>query len=99
MPVELHDCELGSHIKGGKQAKGVLNQGRGEYLDPNGMRMGIGEISTTRNCIVCSVHLMYAGWLSLGHVAKMEEGRRAFQILIGKPTGKRTLGIIKNLIA
>ena len=27
-----------------------------------------------------------------GHVARMEEGRSAFQILTGKPTGKRLLG-------
>jgi hypothetical protein len=27
-----------------------------------------------------------------GHVVRMEEGRRAFKILIGKPTGKRLLG-------
>ena len=27
-----------------------------------------------------------------GHVARMEEGRRAFKILTGKPTGKKTLG-------
>ena len=27
-----------------------------------------------------------------GHVARMEEGRSAFQILTGKPTGKRPLG-------
>ena len=27
-----------------------------------------------------------------GHVARMEEGRRAFKILTGKPTGKRHLG-------
>ena len=27
-----------------------------------------------------------------GHVARMEEGRSAFKILIGKPTGKRQLG-------
>ena len=27
-----------------------------------------------------------------GHVVRMEEGRRAFEILIGKPTGKRPLG-------
>ena len=26
-----------------------------------------------------------------GHVARMETGRRAFKILIGKPTGKRPL--------
>ena len=30
---------------------------------------------------------MYAG-----HVARMEEDRRAFKILTGKPTGKRPLG-------
>jgi hypothetical protein len=27
-----------------------------------------------------------------GHVARMEEGRSAFKILIGKPTGKRPSG-------
>ena len=27
-----------------------------------------------------------------GHIAKMEEGRSAFKILTGKPTGKRPLG-------
>ena len=27
-----------------------------------------------------------------GHVARMEEGRRAFKILTGKPTRKRSLG-------
>ena len=27
-----------------------------------------------------------------GHVARMEEGRTAFKILTGKPTGKRPLG-------
>ena len=27
-----------------------------------------------------------------GHVARMEEGRSAFKILSGKPTGKRLLG-------
>ena len=27
-----------------------------------------------------------------GHVARMEEGRRTFKILKGKPTGKRSLG-------
>ena len=27
-----------------------------------------------------------------GHVARMEEGRTAFEILTGKPTGKRPLG-------
>ena len=27
-----------------------------------------------------------------GHVARLEDGRSAFKILTGKPTGKRTLG-------
>ena len=30
------------------------------------------------------------GWA--GHVARMEEGRSAFKVLTGKPTGKRPLG-------
>ena len=37
----------------------------GEYLDPRGMRMGSGEGSTMGNFIVCIVHLIYSGWLSL----------------------------------
>ena len=31
-----------------------------------------------------------------GHVARMEEGRSAFKILTGKPTGKRPLGSPKH---
>ena len=31
-----------------------------------------------------------------GHVARMEEGRSAFKILTGKPTGKRLLGRIRR---
>ena len=58
--------------------------------------MGSGEGSTMRNFIVCTVHLIWPGWLNLedwaGHVARMEEGRSAFKILTGKPTGKRPLG-------
>ena len=27
-----------------------------------------------------------------GHIVRMEEGRSAFKIFIGKPTGKRPLG-------
>ena len=31
-------------------------------------------------------------WRWAGHVARMEEGRSAFKIVSGKPTGKRPLG-------
>jgi len=34
-----------------------------------------------------SIRLRWAG-----HISRMEEGRNAFKILTGKPTGKRTLG-------
>jgi hypothetical protein len=36
--------------------------------------------------------LTYATLRWAGHVARMEEGRSAFKILTGKPTGKRPLG-------
>ena len=37
--------------------------------------------------------MIISGRLSwTGHVARMEEGRRAFKILTGKLTGKRPLG-------
>ena len=51
-----------------------------------------------RNFIVGIVRLIYRvigsrrfRWI--GHVARMEEGRNAFKILTGKPTGKRPLGM------
>ena len=31
-----------------------------------------------------------------GHVARMEEGRSAFKILTGKPTGKRPSGRLRH---
>ena len=31
-----------------------------------------------------------------GHVARMEEGKSAFKILTGKPTGKRPLGRLRR---
>ena len=40
-------------------------------------------------------YIIYASnfWCTwAGRVARMEEGRSAFKILIGKPTGKRALG-------
>ena len=60
--------------------------------------MGSGEGSTTRNFhslylspniirVIKSRRLRWAG-----HVARMEEGRSAFKILTGKPTGERPLG-------
>ena len=66
-------------------------------MGPRRIRMESGEGSSMRNFIVCTVHLIIRviksrrlRWES--HVARMEEGRSAFQILTGKPTGKRTLG-------
>ena len=40
--------------------------------------------------IIKSIRLKEAG-----HVARMEEGRSAFKILIGTPTGKRHLGRLR----
>ena len=56
-----------------------------------------GEGSTMRNFIVCTVHLIYSGRLSIrlrwaGHVTRIEEARGAFKCLTGTPTGKRPLG-------
>ena len=55
--------------------------------------MGSGEVSTMRNFIVCTVpHIVRLiksrrlRWA--GNVVRMEEGRSAFKILAGKPTGK-----------
>ena len=58
-------------------------------MGPSGMRMGSGEGSTMRNMVrvIKSRRLRWTG-----HAARMEEGRSAFKILTGKPTGKRPLG-------
>ena len=61
--------------------------------------MGSEEGSTMTNLIVCTVHLIgivrviksiRLRWA--GRVARMEEGRKTFQILTCKPAGKRPLG-------
>ena len=67
-------------------------------MDPRGKIMGSGEDSITRNSIFAAfsanvVRVIKSRRLRLtGHVARMEEGRSAFKILTGKPTGKRPLG-------
>ena len=67
-------------------------------MGPRGMRMG--EWRRLHNeelhsfyrlpNIVRVIKSRRLGWA--GHVARMEEGRNAFKILTGKPTGKRPLG-------
>ena len=59
--------------------------------------MGSGECSIMRNFVVCTVHLTVRVIKSrrlkwAGHLARMKEGRGAFEILTNKPTGKRPLG-------
>ena len=46
---------------------------------------------------IFTVHDFYFYVLSwAGHVARMEEGRSAFKIITGKPTGKRPLGRLRR---
>jgi hypothetical protein len=54
-------------------------------LGRRGVRIGLREGSPIR--VIRSRRFRWAG-----HVARMEEGRRAFIILAGKPTGKKLLG-------
>ena len=66
-------------------------------MAPRGIRMESEKGSTMRNFIACTDHLNIVRvtksrklrWA--GHVARMEEGRSAFKVLKGKPTGKRLL--------
>ena len=59
---------------------------------------GSGEGFTMRNFIVCTVASNIVRVIKsrrlrwAGDVARMEEGRSAFKILTGKPTGKNPLG-------
>ena len=45
------------------------------------------EYKLKKLCVLKATRLRWAG-----HVARMEDGRSAFKILTGKPTGKRPLG-------
>ena len=65
------------------------------------MRIGSGEVSTMRNFIVCTIHLIYFFVVRViksrrlrwaGHVARMEEGSSALKILTGKPTERDLWG-------
>ena len=67
-------------------------------MGPRGMRLGewrmfhnekLHSLYCSPNIVrvIKSIRLRWAG-----HVARMKEGRIAFKILPGKPTGKRTLG-------
>ena len=51
-----------------------------------------------RNFTVSTVHLILIKSRRLrwaGHVARIEEGRSAFKILTGKPTGRRSPGSLR----
>ena len=48
------------------------------------------ECSTTDHEVTGSIQPRRLRWA--GHVARMKEGRSAFKILTGKPTGKTQLG-------
>ena len=65
-------------------------------MGPRGMRMGrrlhnqeLHSLYRSPN-IVRVIKSRKLIWAS--HVARMEEGRSAFKVLTGKPTGKRSLG-------
>ena len=66
-----------------------------EYLSPREMRMRRRLLNEEPNSLYCSHNIVRViksrrlRWA--GHVARMEEGRKVFKILTGKPTGKRPL--------
>ena len=69
-------------LTGKPTGKRLLGRLRGRWEDS--IRMNLEEIGINEGK---SRRLRWAG-----HVARMEEGRSAFKILTGKPTGKRPLG-------
>jgi hypothetical protein len=86
------------YIKGGIQAKGIRKQDlEAEYFGPK--RESNGELRRLHNE---ELHSLYRSANIVrviksrrsrraGHVARMQEGRSAFKIVTGKPTGKRHL--------
>ena len=59
-------------------------------MGPRGMRMGSGEELHSLYRSTYIVRVIKSRRL-VGHGARMEEGRSAFKILTGKPTGKGPL--------
>ena len=54
-----------------------------------------------RSLTVCTAHQYYSSDQTdknemVGHVARMEEWRGIYRILVGKPEGKRPLGRIRH---
>jgi hypothetical protein len=93
LPVVLYGCETWSlSLREERRLRVFENRILGEYLDPRQMRMGEWRL-LHNDFIVCTVHLTLSKrlrWAS--HVTSVDEGRSAFKMLTGKPTGKRTLG-------
>ena len=70
-------------------------------MGPRGMRMGNGGgLKEELHCLYRSPNTVRViksrrlRWVS--HLAGMEEGRNAFKILTGKPTGKSPLGRLRR---
>ena len=63
-------------------------------MGPRGMRIGSGEDLTIKNFIVSAFIrvIKYRTLRGADHEARMEEGRSAFKILKGKPTGNKPSG-------
>ena len=51
-----------------------------------------GRVDVKSNCVYLMGVIKARRLRWAGHVTRMEEGRSAFKILTGKPTGKRSLG-------
>ena len=61
-------------------------------MGPREMRMGSGELDSFHlsTNILRLIKSRSSGWV--GHVARIEAGRRAIKMLTGRPIGKRPLG-------
>jgi hypothetical protein len=62
-------------------------------LDLKGRKTDHGENCIMMNYITCIVRVIKSrrmGWA--GHVARMEEGRGVYRVLVGRPEVKRPLG-------
>ena len=98
LPVVLYGCETWSlTLREGSRIRvfenRILRRIFGPKRDENGewRRLHNEELhglyrSNSIVRVIKSIRLRWAG-----HVARMEEGRSAFKILTGKPTGKRPL--------
>jgi hypothetical protein len=100
LPIVLYGCETWSLIWGRNIDWGFLRTVCWRYLGLKGRKMDHGENCIMMSFMTCILHWILLGWLNQGVCDGLDlwhawggEGRGAYRVLVGRPEGKRPLGI------